>query len=171
MAGGVHLQLSRLRGHGADLPVVHRRRNPSAPRAASKWPRTVPAIAPFLVALVPAVAWQIAYPDRFTELLNGYRVPGSGDTLGASLAGILRPDGLRMRIDLFWSFFSPSFLFISGDSSVINSTRAIGLLSDRVRRAHTGWPRSDCPRTRMARARCRRSWRVFHRAGRGRALR
>lgn len=91
-----------------------------------QWPRTVPAIAAFLVALVPAVAWQIAYPDRFTELLNGYRVPGSGDTLGASLAGILRPDGLRIRIDLFWSFFSPSFLFIAGDSSVINSTRAIG---------------------------------------------
>jgi 4-amino-4-deoxy-L-arabinose transferase-like glycosyltransferase len=91
-----------------------------------EWPRTLPAIAAFLLALVPAVAWQTAYPDRFTELLNGYRVPGSGDTLGNSLAGILSLDGLRMRIDLFWSFFSPSFLFIAGDSSVINSTRAIG---------------------------------------------
>jgi 4-amino-4-deoxy-L-arabinose transferase-like glycosyltransferase len=91
-----------------------------------EWPRALPVMTAFLVALLPAVAWQFAYPDRFTELLNGYRVARSGDTLGASLAGILSPDGLRMRIDLFWSFFSPSFLFIAGDSSVINSTRAVG---------------------------------------------
>jgi 4-amino-4-deoxy-L-arabinose transferase-like glycosyltransferase len=99
--------------------IVHR-------RGWREWPRALPAVAAFAVALVPALIWQIVYPDRIAELLNGYRIPGSGDTLGHSLGSLLSADGLRMRISLFWSFFSPSFLFIAGDSSAINSTRAIG---------------------------------------------
>ncbi len=91
-----------------------------------EWRQAVPAVIAFAVALLPALAWQIAYPDRITELLNGYRIPGSGDTLGNSLGGMLSANGLRMRIGLFWSFFSPSFLFIAGDSSAINSTRTTG---------------------------------------------
>jgi 4-amino-4-deoxy-L-arabinose transferase-like glycosyltransferase len=90
------------------------------------WRRATPALIGFGVALLPALAWQLAYPDRITELLSGYRIPGSGDTLGKSLGTMLSTHGLKMRIDLFWRFFSPSFLFISGDSSAINSTRAIG---------------------------------------------
>jgi hypothetical protein len=91
-----------------------------------EWPRATPAVLVFALALVPAILWQFVYPDRITELLSGYRIPGTGDTLGKSLGGLLSTAGLRMRLDLFWSFFSPSFLFIAGDSSAINSTREIG---------------------------------------------
>src|SRR4029453_5723685 len=63
-----------------------------------EWRQAGPAGIAFAVALLPTLAWQFAYPDRITELLNGYRIPGSGDTLGNSLGGMLSANGLRMRI-------------------------------------------------------------------------
>lgn len=99
--------------------VVHR-------HGLRNWSRAVPAIAAFAVLLLPCIAWQIAHPERLAELMGGYRVPGTGDTLGTSLATMLSANGVRMRIGLLWNFFSPSFLFIAGDSSLVNSTRAIG---------------------------------------------
>ncbi len=170
MAGSVHLQLSRLRGHGADLPGVHRRRDPSAPRVASSGRGRCRPSQPF--------SWRSSRRSRGRSPIR-IDSPSCSAVIACREAATplervspasSAPDGLRMRIDLFWSFFSPSFLFISGDSSVINSTRADRLLPDRVRRAHTGWPRSDRPRARMAGVAGRR-WRVFHRAGRRGALR
>jgi hypothetical protein len=38
-------------------------------------------------------------------------------------------DSLRQRLGTFWTFFNPNFLFISGDGSLINSTREIGFFA------------------------------------------
>lgn len=85
-----------------------------------------PAVAAFAVALLPLILWQLAYPNRYAELVSGYRPfePGELNTWpgAASLW-----EGVRLRISLFWMFFDPDFLFLSGGSRLTNATRMAGL--------------------------------------------
>jgi len=83
------------------------------------------AVAAFGVALIPLVLWQIAHPDRYADLLSAYRLYDSPD----SATGLFSPSGLSQRISVFWRFFSPDYLFISGDSRLTNSTRQAGMCS------------------------------------------
>lgn len=74
------------------------------------------------VALLPALTWNLAHPARFSELLEAYRV---GDASGSSIAW--GNGGIRTRLSVWWEYFNPDFLFLSGDTSMTNSTRAAGL--------------------------------------------
>jgi hypothetical protein len=67
----------------------------------------------FAVGVIPLVWWHIEFPNRFTSLVSIYHLY----------------DGqpLRDRISVVWSFFSPDYLFISGDSRITNSTRTAGM--------------------------------------------
>lgn len=53
----------------------------------------------------------------------GKRVGATGATVGAGVASV------QKAISLYWSFFSPEYLFLLGDPSLINSTRHTGLFS------------------------------------------
>lgn len=68
----------------------------------------------FVITLLPMLAWYVTHPERNAEIVSAYQ-------LDASAAS---PLGRWVR--LYWSFFDPSFLFVSGDSSLINSTRESG---------------------------------------------
>ena len=68
----------------------------------------------FAITLLPMAAWYATHPERNAEIVSQYRL----DAAAASPLG--------RWIGLYWSFFDPSFLFISGDSSLINSTREAG---------------------------------------------
>jgi 4-amino-4-deoxy-L-arabinose transferase-like glycosyltransferase len=70
--------------------------------------------AAFAVTLLPMLAWYVTHPERNAEIVSAYQ-------LGASASS---PIGRWMG--LYWSFFDPSFLFISGDASAINSTHEAG---------------------------------------------
>lgn len=70
-------------------------------------------LAAFAVGVIPLVWWQAEHPDRYAALLNVYRPHD-----------VLR---LRERVSVLWSFFSPDYLFISGDSRITNSTRTAGM--------------------------------------------
>lgn len=63
-----------------------------------------------------SVWWQLAHPDRYDNLLAVYRVPNALDL-----------EAVRGRIATMWMFFTPDFLFVSGDSRMTNSTRSAGL--------------------------------------------
>ena len=69
----------------------------------------------FAVVLIPMLAWYIAHPERNTEIVSAYQL----ETTARS--------PLARSVGLYWSFFDPSFLFVSGDASLINSTRSTGL--------------------------------------------
>jgi 4-amino-4-deoxy-L-arabinose transferase-like glycosyltransferase len=78
-------------------------------------------------ALLPLVVWQVRQPTRYADLVGAYGLydrdlnPLSGEH------GLFGAFSLSARMDVFWNFFNPSFLFFSGDSSVANSTRLVGI--------------------------------------------
>ena len=92
------------------------------------WRRmAVPAFIGFAVPLIPILLWQVAHPSRYADLMTAYRLHGASPAAGGlAPAGLVGYEALRMRVGLYWNFFSPDFLFVSGDSSLINSTRQIG---------------------------------------------
>ncbi|OFW45568.1 MAG: hypothetical protein A3J29_15120 [Acidobacteria bacterium RIFCSPLOWO2_12_FULL_67_14b] len=80
-------------------------------RSARGW--GVALLAGFLVPLVPMAAWSVMHPERYGQIVEAYQLYSVADTV-------------RLRLHLYWSFFSPDFLFITGETSLINSTRQAG---------------------------------------------
>lgn len=81
----------------------------------------------FLVPLIPMAAWYATHPERYVQIIEAYKLYSADATPVEGAVGFAAYDSVRLRLNLLWSFFSPDFLFISGDSSLINSTRQIGL--------------------------------------------
>lgn len=79
-----------------------------------------------LIPLVPMVAWLVAHPERYTQVVEAYRLYSVQAGPDTGMTGSALSETVRLRLGLFWSFFNPEFLFMSGDSSLVNSTRRIG---------------------------------------------
>lgn len=77
----------------------------------------------FALPMVPMAVWYATHPERYGQIVDAYRLYGSSTDVPAvsSLS-----TALATRLGLYWSFFNPDFLFLSGDSSLINSTRLVG---------------------------------------------
>jgi 4-amino-4-deoxy-L-arabinose transferase-like glycosyltransferase len=99
--------------------------------------RPTSAVRAYLVAaigfgapLVLLVLWQIHHPTRYAEIVGAYRPFDStarhalGEAHGGFSAFYL---AVSDRAGAYWNFFNPSFLFLTGDSSLINSTREVGV--------------------------------------------
>ncbi len=80
----------------------------------------------FLVPLVPMAVWYATHPERYAQIIEAYKLYSADATPVEGAVRFAAYDSIRLRLSLVWSFFSPDFLFISGDSSLINSTRQIG---------------------------------------------
>jgi 4-amino-4-deoxy-L-arabinose transferase-like glycosyltransferase len=85
------------------------------------------AIAGFAAALVPFVAWHLAHPERYREIVSAYGVydpklnvlQGAKDLTSYVAAGD--------RVGMYWTSLSPAFLFFFGDPGITGSTRHGGL--------------------------------------------
>lgn len=66
------------------------------------------------ICLLPMGLWYVTHPERTSQIVSAYRL----DSVGAAIA---------QYAHLYWSFFDPSYLFVSGDASLINTTRTAGL--------------------------------------------
>lgn len=87
-------------------------------------PRLLASIAGgFAIVLVPIALWHFAHPERYAELLHAYRMDDAGRD---SDVPTLSYEGLRLRLGAWWQYFNPDFLFLSGDTSLTNSTRSAG---------------------------------------------
>jgi 4-amino-4-deoxy-L-arabinose transferase-like glycosyltransferase len=73
------------------------------------------AAAVFGLLLLPMAAWYVTHPERNAQIVSAYQL----DEANAQVP-------VARWIHNYWSFFDPSFLFVSGDSSLINSTRMAG---------------------------------------------
>jgi hypothetical protein len=83
----------------------------------------------FAIAMLPLVPWLITHPGQFAQQLNMYHLAGSANT--STLRGLLRQFNYPNTVEhvrVYHEFFNPSFLFLSGDASVIDSTRRAGVL-------------------------------------------
>ena len=79
----------------------------------------------FAVPLVPMGVWYLTHPERMSQVVSAYQLGNSlAATSSAAGAGV---DAIRKTVGLYWSFFAPEFLFVSGDVSLINSTRQAGV--------------------------------------------
>lgn len=76
------------------------------------------------VPLVPMGIWYVTHPERAAQIVGAYNI---GAEVNAASAGEAGQGAVRKAVGLYWSFFSPEYLFISGDASLINSTRLAGL--------------------------------------------
>lgn len=80
------------------------------------------------VLLAPMAIWYVTHPERYAQVVDAYRLYGSGTSGVASpVLAPGTPAGPQRWLALVWQFLSPDFLFLSGDSSLINSTRTAGL--------------------------------------------
>jgi len=82
-----------------------------------RWRSVLLAGATFAVCLLPMAVWYATHPDRNAQLVSAYRLDA-----GAAWGSVI-----GNRLSLYWRFFDPSYLFVSGDASLINSTRTAGL--------------------------------------------
>jgi 4-amino-4-deoxy-L-arabinose transferase-like glycosyltransferase len=76
---------------------------------------TVKAGLAFAATLIPMLLWYVTHPERNAQIVAAYQLDGAARS------------PLARWVSLYWSFFDPSLLFVSGDSSLINSTREAGL--------------------------------------------
>ena len=82
----------------------------------------------FAVVLVPIMLWTIAHPERYSELMRAYR-PGevAAESTVVDAARVVVAGTWRDKLSEWWLYFDPDYLFVSGDSSMTNSTREAGL--------------------------------------------
>lgn len=88
-----------------------------------------PIIGVAAIVLAPLVIWSLTHPERYRQLIEAYQLYGSASS-SPLVPQHTVPDapGIpRLWISLVWQVFNPDFLFISGDSSLVNSTRQAGL--------------------------------------------
>lgn len=90
-------------------------------------------IAPMLITAglvaLPIMVWYATHPERYSQLIDAYRLYGMGTTsaIPAPVLSPGTPKSPKLWLGLLWQFLDPNLLFISGDSSLINSTRTAGL--------------------------------------------
>ena len=83
----------------------------------------------FAIVLVPIVLWTIAHPERYGDLMRAYRpTEVTGESTVADAARVISSGSWRSKLSEWWMYFDPDYLFVSGDSSMTNSTRQAGLL-------------------------------------------
>jgi 4-amino-4-deoxy-L-arabinose transferase-like glycosyltransferase len=93
------------------------------------WPFLPAAALGFTVPLVPMAAWYATHAERYSQIVDAYRLFNAGQRGTEALPSLGLMDSIKLRLDLCWSFFSPEFLFLSGHPSLIDSTRTAGVFS------------------------------------------
>ena len=88
-----------------------------------RWRGIALAAATLAVCLVPMAAWYLTHPERNAQIVSAYQL--SAGTGVSRIALVIAAAG--KSLNLYWRFFDPSYLFVSGDPSLINSTRSSGL--------------------------------------------
>jgi 4-amino-4-deoxy-L-arabinose transferase-like glycosyltransferase len=88
-----------------------------------RWRAVYLAAIVFVVCILPMAGWYLTHPERNAQIVSQYQLGGSG---GGSLVQSLVASAGH-HLNLYWLFFDPAYLFVSGDASLINSTRTSGL--------------------------------------------
>jgi 4-amino-4-deoxy-L-arabinose transferase-like glycosyltransferase len=86
------------------------------------------ALAGFLLPVALLAPWLIAHPAQYASQIRMYNLyDASRFNPLQGLKEVLSFVGLTARSNVYYNFFNPSFLFFSGDSSLINATRRAGV--------------------------------------------
>ena len=93
------------------------------------WRSYALAAAGFAWPLLLIPPFLLAYPEIVNDFQARYRLGGSGPQLDPfqTLRAMFNSRTIADRTNLYYNFFSPGFLFVSGGSNVTNSTREAGV--------------------------------------------
>jgi 4-amino-4-deoxy-L-arabinose transferase-like glycosyltransferase len=69
----------------------------------------------FIIPLLPAVPWMLEHSTTFSEQATRYGLHQ------------WRFFALTERVTVYWNFFNPSYLFLTGGLNLMNSTRRVGV--------------------------------------------
>jgi 4-amino-4-deoxy-L-arabinose transferase-like glycosyltransferase len=85
-------------------------------------------VAGFAIAALPLLLWLLSHPNQFGQQVNMYSLAAT-DNRGMFRGLLHQFNYLRMveHLRVYHEFFNPSYLFFSGDASVIDSTRRSGV--------------------------------------------
>lgn len=94
------------------------------------WRLAMAAILGFSLPLLLLALWLRAEPDTVTTIMARYGFAGAGDggSLMQSARGALRYYVMQRRLSLWWDYFDPVYLFVSGSGNVTLSTGTAGVL-------------------------------------------
>jgi 4-amino-4-deoxy-L-arabinose transferase-like glycosyltransferase len=91
------------------------------------WQSYLVAVAGFVLPLTLLVRWYFQHPTQYTDLIGAYRLYDTHLNPLQGIKDLTSYFSLGVRSGVYWDFFNPSFLFFSGDSSLMNSTRLVGV--------------------------------------------
>jgi 4-amino-4-deoxy-L-arabinose transferase-like glycosyltransferase len=80
------------------------------------------------IVLMPLVVWLVQHPDFFAQTAQHYGLYDSRrfNALQGSRE-ILNWNGIETRIAVYWDYFNPGYLFMSGGASLTAATRKAGV--------------------------------------------
>jgi len=94
------------------------------------------AFAGFALPLLPIVPWVLTHPDAIARTAKRYELYGPAHaqpllTVRTALQRSIRESlhffAITDRVSLYWYFFNPAFLFLTGGLFVVTSTRRVGV--------------------------------------------
>ncbi len=92
------------------------------------WKSGAWAAAGFAAPLVAFAIWFVSHPGALSNTATRYALYDAQSlNMLQGLREILSFPNIERMTSLYWSFFNPSFLFLSGDQSMTFSTRAAGV--------------------------------------------
>jgi len=82
----------------------------------------------FIMPLLPLIPWHLTHPAQFAQQMKAYGLfsPSAASPLHG-VAGLFSYSSISTRVSVYYNFFNPSLLFLTGDSSIVNSTRRAGV--------------------------------------------
>lgn len=81
----------------------------------------------FFLPLLPLIPWLQQYPDTLTDQVKYTGLYDTNLSFLQGIATLLTWQNFTQKFGIFISYFNPAFLFISGDISLIHSTRKVGI--------------------------------------------
>jgi 4-amino-4-deoxy-L-arabinose transferase-like glycosyltransferase len=96
------------------------------------WPRRslkayLVAVSGFIIPLAWLFRWHVQHPGRYSELVGTYRLYDTHLNPLQGIKDLSSGFSIGVRSAVYWDSFNPSFLFFVGDSSLMNSTRLVGV--------------------------------------------
>jgi 4-amino-4-deoxy-L-arabinose transferase-like glycosyltransferase len=96
----------------------------------SKWPAARFALAlagGFAAPLLLLVPWLMIEPQTINETLGRYEVRQRDLTLLQSIRDRLNYENVQDKVAIYWNYFSPSLLFMTGGVHMAQATRQVGV--------------------------------------------
>ncbi|MEO8680328.1 MAG: glycosyltransferase family 39 protein [Vicinamibacterales bacterium] len=79
----------------------------------------------FFIPVVLVLPWLWAHPTAFHEIVQRYRVAEDGGT--SVLSNRVNLKGLASLVSIYWDYFDPAYLFLTGGPSMTTSTGRVGV--------------------------------------------